>query len=58
MWTPSSGASGDLVIKLFLDDGGPMRCLRISETLAFVDIGSLNTSNSGDSCDGADYVRF
>ena len=57
-WIPASDASGDLVIKLFLNDGGPMRCLRISETLAFVDIGSLNTNNSNDSCDNASYVRF
>mgnify|MGYP006277276039 CR=1 FL=1 len=58
IWLPSSGASGDLIIKLFLAGGGPMRCLRISETLAFVDIGSVITNDSSASCDNADYVRF
>lgn len=58
MWIPKSNATGDLTIKLFLDQGGPMRCLRISQTLAFVDIGSLSTASSGTSCSTASYVRF
>lgn len=58
MWIPKTGASGDLIVKLFLDGGGPMRCLRISQTLAFIDIGSLSTTSSGSSCSTATYVRF
>ena len=58
MWLAKTGASGDLTIKLFLDGGGPMRCLRVSATLAFVDIGSLSTTDSSTSCAGASYVRF
>lgn len=56
VWLPSSGASGDMVIKLLLDNGGPMRCLRVSETLAFVDIGQASASSLSSSC--TDYQRF
>lgn len=58
MWSPASGASGALTIKLLLDGGGPMRCVRISETLGFVDIGSLSTASKVTSCSTANYVQF
>jgi prepilin-type N-terminal cleavage/methylation domain-containing protein len=58
MWSPASGASGELIVKLLLDDGGPMRCVRISEALAFVDIGAVSTSSKSTSCASANYVQF
>lgn len=56
-WQPSVSATGDLIIKLLLNESGPMRCLRISETLAFVDIGKISTSSISDSCEN-EYSRF
>jgi prepilin-type N-terminal cleavage/methylation domain-containing protein len=50
LWIASPAVTGPLEIRMVLDGGGPMRCVRISETLGSIDIGSANTSNLGASC--------
>lgn len=56
-WLPATSASGDLIIKLLLNGSGPMRCLRISETLAFVDIGKASTTAVASNCEN-EYSKF
>lgn len=56
-WLPATSASGDLIVKLLLNGSGPMRCLRISETLGFVDIGKASTTVIASACENQ-YSRF
>ena len=56
LWIASPAVTGPLEIKMVLDGGGPMRCVRISEILGSIDIGSSNTANLGAAC--TDYTAI
>ncbi|SBO43212.1 Prepilin-type N-terminal cleavage/methylation domain protein [Cyanobium sp. NIES-981] len=56
LWIASPAVSGALEIKLLLDGGGPLRCVRLSETLGSVDIGRANATTVSASC--SDYVAL
>ena len=47
-------SSSEFTIKILLNGKGPMRCLRVSETLAVVDLASVNTTSIDASC-GSNY---
>jgi prepilin-type N-terminal cleavage/methylation domain-containing protein len=47
-------SSGEFTIKLLLNGKGPMRCLRVSETLAVVDLAPVNTTSIDADC-GTSY---
>ena len=47
-------SSGEFTIKLLLNGKGPMRCLRVSETLAVVDLAAVNTTSVDADC-GTNY---
>jgi prepilin-type N-terminal cleavage/methylation domain-containing protein len=56
LWISSPSVSGELQIKLLLDGGGPLRCVRISETLGSIDIGRANSSSINSEC--TDYTAL
>ncbi|WP_225867194.1 prepilin-type N-terminal cleavage/methylation domain-containing protein [Cyanobium sp. PCC 7001] len=56
LWIANPAVQGPLEIKLLLDGGGPLRCVRLSETLGSIDIGRANTNNVGANC--TDYVAL
>lgn len=56
LWIADPPVSGALEIRMVLDGGGPLRCVRISATLGSIDIGSANASSLGASC--TDYTAI
>ena len=55
-WVASPSVSGDLVIKILLNGTGPMRCVKISETLGSVSLGKSSTNSTSAECN--DYTRI
>ena len=52
----TNGISGDLEVKLMLNGSGPLRCIRVSDVLGYVDIGSKSTSELSGACQN--YGKF
>lgn len=50
LWIANPAVTDDLVIKMVLDGIGPLRCVRISETLASVDIGRGSANSLSGDC--------
>ena len=56
LWIAEPSVSGPLEIRLLLDGGGPLRCVRLSETLGSVDIGRSGSNDLDAECD--DFVAI
>jgi prepilin-type N-terminal cleavage/methylation domain-containing protein len=56
LWTNAAGVTGvGFELQITLDDGGPLRCVRVSPTLGSVDIGRPNTF-AGNACDNYELL--